>query len=134
MQVNLDIADKDVYDLLTSSLEGGSNYWYMIQKVVWPIGKTFRDPMWDKEREKDPKYVHQLEVPFNPMGALMIDDEMADHPTLKKPVRLDRSRIQEGLNKWANSQDMAHHWGTSSKGTPMLLQQTYSYSSVSSEK
>ena len=91
-----------VYDLLVSALEGGSNYWYMIQRVEWPKAPyTFTDKIWSKERETKPDYINQCEVPFNEGGALLIDDENADRPTLEEPVRLDLARIEQGLKAWS---------------------------------
>ena len=35
--------DQRLSDLLCSAMEGGSNYWYMIEKYVYPEGKTDDD-------------------------------------------------------------------------------------------
>lgn len=98
-----------VHDLLVSALEGGSNYWYMIQSRKEPDVITFTDPIWNEEREKDPKFLHTNEVPFNPGGALMIDDSNADDPELKMPVALDLERMITGLELWAGS-EYTRHW------------------------
>lgn len=106
-----DVKTEDVYDLLISALEGGSNYWYMIQDVVWPKPPyRFADKLWASERVKNPDYINQCEVPFNEGGALMIDDERANDPELKAPVKLDMARIEEGLKLFANSVEYSHHW------------------------
>lgn len=120
--VSQEIPLERVYNLLVSALEGGSNYWYMIQRVEWPKAPyTFTDKIWSKEREKKPDYINQCEVPFNEGGALLIDDSQADEPELKKPVRLDLERITLGLKAWARDAQKpdsdetrtAHpsHWG-----------------------
>ncbi len=88
-----------VENLLVDALEGGSNYWYMITKEIKPKQWTYYG-----EYNKDKtKFVHL--IPFNG-GTLFIDDSQADHPTLKKPVRLDRATLQKGLHCIQNILEM----------------------------
>lgn len=72
-------ADQRLSDLLCSAFEGGSNYWYMIEKIEYPEGKT----------RADFKFPH-LEVPFAG-GSLKItaDDE-------KKVYTLNRKALDKG--------------------------------------
>lgn len=96
------ISTEQVYNLLISALEGGSNYWYMIKSVQEPkMPYQFTDKLWEGMRAKDPSYINHAEVPFNEGGALLIDDSNADDPELKSTVRLDLERIQNGLSAWA---------------------------------
>jgi hypothetical protein len=89
---------KRVYDMLVDALEGGSNYWYMIQKEIEPpLPYNFTDSIWNEDRKRDCNFIHTCEIPFNVGGALLIDDERADEPTLAKPVHLNLRRIKRGL-------------------------------------
>ncbi len=36
----IDVADERLQDILTNALEGGSNYWYFIEKFNYPEGQT----------------------------------------------------------------------------------------------
>lgn len=122
LKLTLDIDDKRVHDLLVSALEGGSNYWYMIEDEIMPTSVTFKDPLWDSDREKDPDFVHQEEIPFCEGGALMITDAaMYDDQSeriLKKPFRLDRKAIEKGLQVMANLKEGegGHHFPNFLKG------------------
>lgn len=102
-----------IADLLCSALEGGSNYWYMIQDKVEPkIWSIDERPVYkDKETARKNINVHYLHYyPLNEGGALMIDDERADDPELKKPVRLDLERVKKGVELFASSKEYAHHY------------------------
>ncbi len=72
-------ADQRLSDLLCSAFEGGSNYWYTIEKFVYPKGKT----------AEDFEFPH-LEVVFAG-GALKIT---ADRE--KKVYTLDRKALDLG--------------------------------------
>lgn len=94
--VSLDIPREKLENLLISALEGGSNYWYMIQSEVQPREWTY----WGSHNEQKTQYAHLL--PFNEGGALMIDDEAAgDEKELATPVRLDWDALVKGLQVWA---------------------------------
>lgn len=122
IEIKQEIPLERVYSLLVSALEGGSNYWYMVQKeILPPMPYTFTDNIWMKEREKDARYINTCEIALNEGGALMIDDERADEPEIKSPVRLDLDAIKKGLQAWATDamkpdDDKTrtahpHHWG-----------------------
>lgn len=70
-QITTKVPVKRVSDMLVSALEGGSNYWYMIQEKIEP--QNF-DNLKD-EISPDKPFAYTL--PFNPGGALLIDDSMA---------------------------------------------------------
>lgn len=95
------ISLEKVSNLIISALEGGSNYWYMIQKEIKPVTKEriYLDSIWDEQRKKNPNWLSSVEIVFNG-GALMIDDSMADDPELKEPIRFDLECIQKGLEVW----------------------------------
>lgn len=85
------ITDDAIFSLFISALEGGSNYWYMIQDAKEGTEKG------DLSEDFDGQQVY----PFNG-GWLMIDDSKADEPTLKKPTKVDRARLEDGLQIMAN--------------------------------
>ena len=73
-------------DLLCSAFEGGSNYWYFIEKVEYPRGK----------KRADFEYPH-LEVPFLEGGRIIIRAE--DHSNKNHPKghwTLDQAAIARG--------------------------------------
>lgn len=80
-------------DLLCSAFEGGSNYWYLIERFEYPLGKT----------RKDFRYPH-VEVPFQEGGAIIVSAQ--EEP--KKKYRLDRAALAKG---WALMRDeYARHY------------------------
>lgn len=94
-----------VADTLCDALEGASNYWMRVEKLVAPRVWTWDDRQVFKTAEdaaaaENKHYQHCY--PFNEGGALMVSDANADEPTLKVPVRLDIHRIYLGLRKWAD--------------------------------
>ncbi|VDM14930.1 unnamed protein product [Wuchereria bancrofti] len=80
------ISKEDIENLLISAFEGGSNYWYMIQD------------------QSDHKKSAVDCLMFG--GWVMVDDEMADEPELKKPIKLDWKRLEHGLRLWASDTDL----------------------------
>lgn len=99
------ISFKRIADLLCSALEGGSNYWHMVQKEIAPRIWTFDERPPYKTQEEADKNInfHYIQYyPLNEGGALIIDDEAADEPELKTPVRLDMQAIRNGLQAWAD--------------------------------
>ena len=90
IKIEQSISIQRIGDLLCNALEGGSNYWYMITDKIEPKEWTFSD--------KSANGITFLYCyPFNTGGALLINDEKADEPILKKPFRLDIDAIQKGL-------------------------------------
>jgi hypothetical protein len=92
LMVKMEISfDKQrVSDLLCSALEGGSNYWYMIESFIKPTkveqvampGETFR----------------HLDYPLSEGGALMVSDRNgAPAEEDMKTTRLDWPKLLEGL-------------------------------------
>ncbi len=89
LDVKFEIKYSDIFSLLVDALEGGSNYWYMIQKNIKP--ENFDNTPDDKQ------FIQSY--PLNKGGALMIDDSAEGKGTgeLKKPVKLDLECIKKGL-------------------------------------
>lgn len=79
IKITQDITAEKAYNLLVSALEGGSNYWYMLEDIKKPAKDAqshYKDSLWDKDRkgDKGPDYIHTLEVPFQAGGALIFSD------------------------------------------------------------
>lgn len=102
MTLELDV--HRIADLLCSALEGGSNYWYEIERKEEPKAWTIDErPVYATAEEAEANinthYAHYY--PFNEGGALYITDANADEPELKEAVRLDLEAINNGLQAWA---------------------------------
>ena len=41
MKIEIEISDQDIIDVLTTALEGGSNYWYWIEELPKDLNKEF---------------------------------------------------------------------------------------------
>ena len=99
MDIQVTTPDERIQDLLTSALEGGSNYWYFIEKYNYPKGKS----------EKDFQFP-QIELPFAG-GSLIISyiengkNEDGEHET----YILDYTACQHGLQRM--SQRYPSHFG-----------------------
>lgn len=77
-----------ISDLLCSAFEGGSNYWYRIEKYVYPPGKG----------RKDVEFPH-IEVPSMQGGALLISADDHWNPKDKRGLwRLDPEALERGWN------------------------------------
>lgn len=109
-----------VADLLCNALEGGSNYWYMIEDQTEPEAWE----KWGSHNEKHTDYPYLY--PFNPGGALVFSVQSEERDPIKakaeeaKRYTLDRDAIARGLQLWADdannldaSTRTAHptHWG-----------------------
>jgi hypothetical protein len=94
ISVKVPITKLRISDMLCSAFEGGSNYWYCIDKFIKP-------PV--IEWQSDPKQVYQhLDYPLNAGGALIISDKESDEPVKsKKTYRLDLDSITKGIQVMA---------------------------------
>jgi hypothetical protein len=108
IKVDQSVSYQDLSDLLISALEGGSNYWYRIERYVEPDEFTF---LAGQSLEEAKKYRHST-YPFNPGGALVISDfygadGMEDAMTTKK-LDLDAIKVgcqlmaEKSVKHWAN--------------------------------
>lgn len=88
VNVKHEISLQRISDLLCSAFEGGSNYWYQIDKFIKPKNLSFRT-------DEDQIFRH-LDYPLNEGGALIISDIEGD---LNEPPwkRLDLNAIKKGL-------------------------------------
>jgi hypothetical protein len=99
MKITIDITPERISDLLCCALEGGSNYWYMIDEFVVP---TETEPAkWAFRSDTNTVFRH-LDYPLNDGGALIfsvIDDDSDEFKEQK--LRLDLTTIQKGLELMA---------------------------------
>jgi hypothetical protein len=87
-----------VSNLLCSAFEGGSNYWYQIDKFVAPPVLEFRSD--------ETTVFRHLDYPLNEGGWLEISDkEGGDGGFI-----LSLENIQKGLEAMAASDQYGHHW------------------------
>ena len=89
--VTMDIPDQRIQDLLTSALEGGSNYWYIIKKYNYPPGQT--------KQSLGIEFPH-IELPFKG-GSLLIGDREAEKGDTTYDKILDRAAINQGMKLMA---------------------------------
>jgi hypothetical protein len=85
-----------ISDLLCSAIEGGSNYWYQIDKFNKPKSMSFRT-------DKNTIFRH-LDYPLNEGGSLTITDMLEN----KGGYILNINSLQKGLQIMAEKYD--HHW------------------------
>lgn len=79
-----------IADLLCSALEGGSNYWYMIEKFIKPA-KVERQMFGDQT-------FRHIDYPLSEGGAIMVSDERGCGAEKDKTTtRVDLPRLLEGL-------------------------------------
>lgn len=87
--VPLQIPMRRIQDLLTSAFEGGSNYWYMIEKQHKPT-------RFDTRCMESGVFPH-IDYPTNPGGWLDVSDGAEVGETKKRTARLDMGSIKRGL-------------------------------------
>lgn len=101
---HLDHAPYSLYsDLLSSALEGGSNYWYVIKKKTPPTEIVFRS-----EPEAPLGRMYLQDYPINPGGSLLfstVDDDEIDG---KKEFLLDRAALERGIKLM--EEEYPHHF------------------------
>jgi hypothetical protein len=94
VKATVEVAEQRLRDMLTCALEGGSNYWYVINDdaCIYPLGLCFDDFVeGGKMQLKDYHHPYEL-LPFVPGCALAIEDKHE-----KKMHLLDRAALLKGL-------------------------------------
>lgn len=94
--MKLDVPIQRISDLLCCALEGGSNYWYTIDKFIKPLVAWHGGKI---------EYRH-LDYPLSPGGALMISDKEGEEGT--PTYRLDVLAIEKGLK--IMNEKFSHHF------------------------
>ena len=82
------VSDERLQDLLCNALEGGSNYWYMIDSFNYPEGKN---------KDNMPLQFRHLELPFKG-GSLTISCTEDDSI---RPAVLDYHALRQGIRRMA---------------------------------
>jgi hypothetical protein len=102
------ITDDSIRNLLINAFEGGSNYWYMIERYDYgSLGpEDFKQggPHFNDEYERMDHYL----LPFVPGTGLVISNRQAEEPEDVTEYRLDRAAIQKGLE--VMKEKFPHHW------------------------
>jgi hypothetical protein len=105
MKVEIEITDKQIGDLLTTALEGGSNYWYEIVKYQRPPG--FADD-WTYRVDTDRRSIfNHIDYPMNAGGSITI--KSMEEPE-RCAVTLTRAKLRRGMQALASSKEYAHHF------------------------
>lgn len=105
------ITREQVANLLCSAFEGGSNYWYRIEKFHEPTAYEFNT---GADLGRPAGHFKQIDYPLNPGGYLVVSDHYgADGGNVKKR-RLNLRSIERGLNllaqAYAANKDYGYHW------------------------
>lgn len=88
-----DISKQDISNLLCSAMEGGSNYWYMIEEYLEPPEIDF-DSFKDDYVMAGPKVYKHLHYPLSEGGGILFEIEEGVTYRTKK---LDLTSIKDGL-------------------------------------
>jgi len=99
IKTSVDVPISRVQDMLCCAFEGGSNYWYMIEKFHKPTEfVNLSDQPYD---DKKPQIFRHIDYPTNPGGYLIVSDaKQAEGKDIKK-VTLDLDACQRGLHVMA---------------------------------
>lgn len=95
-EVKVKVSQQRIEDLLCNALEGGSNYWYMIDSFNYPEGQT--------QESLGLEFPH-IELPLVPGGSLTISDK----EDAQTKATLDKAACIKGLE--AMARDEARHFG-----------------------
>ncbi len=97
MQIKINVSNTDIGSLVTSALEGGSNYWAMVVKKVQPSNMThwcFTD---GKDKKAKARYLE--EYVMNEGGSVTIKDTESDD---EKTYVLTLAKVEKGLQLMAD--------------------------------
>lgn len=103
MKLEFEVSDEVIGDLLVNAFEGGSNYWYKIEKYQRPTGAA---DTWAYRVDKRKVFQH-VDYPMNVGGALVITS--TEEPE-KGEFVLTRQKLYEGMRKLANSEPYRFHF------------------------
>lgn len=90
MKIEIEIPDQDIIDVLTTALEGGSNYWYWIKELPKDLNKEF------STSESICKYVLA-----HPENKIMISDVETD----EELGYLCKDNIRTGISLFTSAGD-----------------------------
>lgn len=102
MKIELEIPEQRISNLLCNAFEGGSNYWYMIDRKIKPKkADLFRS-------SEDHIYPH-LDYPLSKGGGLVISTTEDDEIAGKSEWTLDLESIAKGCKLMAEKH--SRHFG-----------------------
>lgn len=102
MKITIEVDDELIRNLLNCAFEGGSNYWYMIERVRFPKGFTEADYKKGGKAHIEKKHWDWPHiVPFQKGGYLAIRTRENDEVRGKKEWKLDRKALLDGLRVMA---------------------------------
>lgn len=92
VKIDMSVPIKRIQDILCCALEGGSNYWYMIEEFIEPPKLV--------NRTDDERVYRHIDYPTNPGGALLfsVKEDVSDEEGERQVWRLDLQSIEKGLN------------------------------------
>ena len=94
VQTTIDLSAERISDTLCCAFEGGSNYWYRIEKFVRPVNFN--------NTPKDEVEFRHLSYPLNEGGSLVISNKpVAEEEGELKTATLNIASIQKGLELMA---------------------------------
>jgi len=96
--VPFEVKIKRLGDLLCCALEGGSNYWYRIEKFVIP--DKFENYCFEEDdKSKQPEIFRHIDYPTNPGGAIIVSDFHGndDDEEGMTETKVDLEQLQKGL-------------------------------------
>lgn len=102
IRTTIDVDIQRIADLLCSALEGGSNYWYMIEEFNPPkdTDLIMIEPFSHDEQHKNKELFRHLRYPLSNGGSLIISDATASEEPASRT--LDLTTIANGLQTMAD--------------------------------
>lgn len=98
----IDIDDKLILNLLCCAFEGGSNYWYIIEKVNYPPGMKNKDYAEGGKAQLPGEYWTWAQlVPMAEGGSLIVGDKEDQGNKKRYKGTLNRETIAKGLQVMA---------------------------------
>lgn len=94
MEIKTEVSTQRISDTLCNAFEGGSNYWYRIEKFTKPV--NFNNTPADEQRFK------HLSYPLNEGGSLLISDANEAGEEDKRTEILNLETIQKGVQLMAS--------------------------------
>jgi hypothetical protein len=91
VKIEHEITNERLQDLLCCAFEGGSNYWYRIEKYIYPKGQT--------KESLNIEFPH-IELPFK--GGEIIIKDISGEGEENKVYRLNLAAIKKGLKIFVN--------------------------------
>jgi hypothetical protein len=99
IKTSVEVPIRRVQDMLCCAFEGGSNYWYRIEKFHEP--KAFVNQFDEPFNTEKTKIFRHIDYPTNPGGYLIVSDGGEESGDDVKKVKLDLEACERGLQVMA---------------------------------